>query len=676
MASGRSEAIDRLIDIALGDEPPDWQAIRSKLDRWDNMVGLTPDEREQAEVKRIAVELAAGDRELAIELAANHLGRASKLEYLAQFWKSLAEMQLADAKKSEDVTATRQKVLEAMRSIAQDPNADDETKRRSQYFAGLILQKLKQHREAISTLSALRQSSPHTVEGIAATLEEMQALIDLQDYEETSKLMKIMTDQFGDMNWYQNVWYPIPNMRLRTNQLGESLLHYKAYPQTISFAKTLPPYCEKEDRLRLLSQANRRWADSLGNKSNQPREWMDFKKTRDEYEAKMFEQSRLQQSLYNEAAKAFEELAILEMRSPDYPDLTWAAIDCFQAAGELPHCNSIIENYLALEKRDRKPRGILKMAENYFSMQQPDKSIILLRQCIFQFPNHPLSYQARLNAARILAEQSDFPEATSFLDENLYDSDLNPESPVWRESLFELGKLFYRQGELQFSEAQRLRDAAGDEKAMQRLEYLEESNNQFTKSISILEEWIKRYPDDKRRYDTLYCVGQAYRMGAKWPDVLLTENRLTSEDLKRARMIERRKLLDAARQTFLQIRNGINSQGDWASLDNAQQRLLRNSYFGEADLMYQLEDYEGSLSAYRNIANRFMNEPESLEALTQSAECLRKLGRKEESQRVIAQAREILNQIPAARDPQFKTLTRLTRAEWSQLLEWMNRNIF
>ena len=113
---------------------------------------------------------------------------------------------------------------------------------------------------------------------------------------------------------------------------------------------------------------------------------------------------------------------------------------------------------------------------------------------------------------------------------------------------------------------------------------------------------------------------------------------------------------------------------EWSALEPSQQHLLRNSYFAEADLMFQAKNFDGALVAYRNIANRLVNEPESLEALVQVAECLRALGRNEESAGVVAQAREILQQIPAQREPLFLSSTRFSRDGWTKHLDWMSRN--
>jgi tetratricopeptide (TPR) repeat protein len=669
--SGRIGALERLMDIELGSPHPDIPLLRSRLAQWDGLAGLTPDEREREELKRIEVELADGEVEVARQLAED-FPEASIYADNAKYLMALAELQRIEAA-SEKLASDLEKVFETMQMVSRSPRVDGVTRRRSKYYSGLIQQKLNQPQKALTIFSSLRQEAPQTIESTIAAIEEVQSLINLARFADASKTMRLLSDQFGELEWYQNHWVPIDRMRQRTKELGQSLLQAKAYPEAVAYSEHLPPYVERVDVLKLSAEAYRQWALSLKGKAWRDEPLMDIRQAANA-PVEESNPNKLQHELFSKAAKAFKELAVIEMRSPEYQDLQWAAIDCSQAAGELAQSNALINEAMSFEPRDRQPRSILKMAENHYALQEFDKSLMQLRRCIDQHPRNPIAFQSRLNAARILSEQSDFDPATTYLEENLYGTDLTPNSPVWRESLFELGKLYYRRGEEQFSAAAGLRDATLADQKAKLSEALEGSHEQFLKSIERLEEWIKRYPEDERRFDTLYTIGQAYQMAAQWNTHLLNEKLLQSDDQIRLRRIEQRKLLDSARQMFKDIRDGINATRDWAMLDPAQQRVLRNSYFAEADLTYQMKNYEGALVAYRNIANRLLNEPEALEALTQAAECLKQLGRTEESRRLISQARDVLEQIPTSRDPQFLAFTRFSRNDWSKHLDWMSQN--
>ncbi len=83
--------------------------------------------------------------------------------------------------------------------------------------------------------------------------------------------------------------------------------------------------------------------------------------------------------------------------------------------------------------------------------------------------------------------------------------------------------------------------------------------------------------------------------------------------------------------------------------------------------------YEDAIAAYRNVGNRFMNEPEALEAFVQIAECFRNLGQNDLAKRTLTQAEQMLARIPPEADPRFKTVTRADRAQWQQLLAWLKK---
>jgi tetratricopeptide (TPR) repeat protein len=439
--------------------------------------------------------------------------------------------------------------------------------------------------------------------------------------------------------------------------------------------------------LRLLSVGYGRWANSLkGKPTSEETEVLDIRTSLQDIlrsdpspldDASTPDKGkRFWQKLFNESAKSYEELALIQMRSPEYFDLIWQAIKNYQSAGDLKQCNLVIDNTLPFEAVEQRPRAYLMKAENLFALNEPDGALIELEKCIREHDTHPLSYQARLNAARMLVERSEFQKSQDYLEQNLYDSSLNPQSAIWKESLFELGRNYYQQGELEFSSAALLKQKSGPDTEESIRETLEQANTLFTKSIERLSEWQQRYPDDKRRFETLYSIGKAYQMAAQYPEYLLKDGRPTSAESQRQRLAQYRNLVKNARSTFEQIRIGMNDIEIGLIPSTSLRSLLRNSYFAEADLTFQLQDYENALPLYRSVANRFLGEPESLEALTQAAECLKKLGRNEEGIRVIAQAREILAQIPVTQDAKFVSVTRFSRQQWSDLLTRMEKSIY
>ena len=55
--------------------------------------------------------------------------------------------------------------------------------------------------------------------------------------------------------------------------------------------------------------------------------------------------------------------------------------------------------------------------------------------------------------------------------------------------------------------------------------------------------------------------------------------------------------------------------------------ILRNCYFGRADALFDLGEYDDAIQAYSAATNRYQHDPESLEAYVQIASCHRRMGR-------------------------------------------------
>src|SRR5262249_1341259 len=97
--------------------------------------------------------------------------------------------------------------------------------------------------------------------------------------------------------------------------------------------------------------------------------------------------------------------------------------------------------------------------------------------------------------------------------------------------------------------------------------------------------------------------------------------------------------------------------------------VLRNCYFGRADALFDLEQFEQAIQAYSAATNRYQHDPESLEAYVQIASCLRRIGRVSEARGTLEQAKVVLQRIRP--DADFARTTRLARQDWIPLLDWL-----
>ena len=367
------------------------------------------------------------------------------------------------------------------------------------------------------------------------------------------------------------------------------------------------------------------------------------------------------------AGQFFEELSRIEMRSIDYPNIVWRASECFQRASDLESANRLLTEYLKYEARTKQPRGYVALAQNRLDAGEWRKAIVSLQHCIKEYPGHPLSYDARLLAARAHNELEELDTATELLKQNLYDGKLEPTSETWRNSLFELGSTVFKQADKLMLET----ELGPQTDWGAHTKKLEESHHTFLDAVQQLSEASSRWKDDPRFFDTRYLIGKSNRLAAEYPDRLLNSNQVTVDSVRRQLLQQRRDLLEGALKDFQSLHSDLNALHEVGGLSEQHKSILRNSYFGEADALFALARYDEAILAYRNVGNRFLNQPESLEAFVQIAQCQRKLGQTEQAKRTLLQAEQVLRRIPTEFDSQFPVVTRSSRADWQKLIGFM-----
>ena len=93
--------------------------------------------------------------------------------------------------------------------------------------------------------------------------------------------------------------------------------------------------------------------------------------------------------------------------------------------------------------------------------------------------------------------------------------------------------------------------------------------------------------------------------------------------------------------------------------------------FCEGDAFFELGQFDAAIAVFNATINRFINEPLALEALIQQTRCFESLGRANDVNRLLQQAQQILERIPADHDAMFAQTTRYDRQGWTELLDWL-----
>jgi tetratricopeptide (TPR) repeat protein len=166
-------------------------------------------------------------------------------------------------------------------------------------------------------------------------------------------------------------------------------------------------------------------------------------------------------------------------------------------------------------------------------------------------------------------------------------------------------------------------------------------------------------------------MAKAYQLAAFWPEILLKESQTANEDSTLSLKNQRKELLVKSRTTFRKLRQELLNESNNRVSNLNSNDMLRNSFFGEADIFFYEDDFEDARIAYEEASSRFMNEPESLEARKQIALCYKKLGKIQDCRRTLEMALDLLRRIPKEKDPRFKMVTPYDRAGWDTYLTSM-----
>jgi len=653
----RSEAYRMTIDAHLTRKPHDTLAAKATLKQWEAIPGMSS--RELAGLKLAAAQLAyvAGDLQRCEELL-NSIDPELPEYFEAALWRGRWRLKAAkDTQRSAaDIAQLGEEANAVLRKVVVAANTPNGMRRQATYLSGINLRQQGRTREALGTLNGVRQRNPHSAEAIAAGIEEAEILVETGHLEGVVTTIHHLLRNIEDIHLYNGYWVPIDQLRTRLLEIARQLRNRQEYERVIELADYLSLAFPMNDTMRLQAETYQQWGNDLAATPIPPT-----------FDA-LTERRKQLNRRYHQAGDKFEQLAQLELRSSDYPEILWSAAESYRQANDLRKANKFLTEYIRFEDRVKRARGFVALGRNHVHAGEWTKALEPLERCLIEYPTNPVSYEARLLAARAKNELGQMEAAIELLESNLSDFQLDPQSPVWQDSLFELGQTMFQKGDqlsLQVNENRAPADAATV------TEKLQNSHADFLNAIQRLNEAVSRYPNDPRYYDTRYLLAKSYSLAAQLPEHVLKSNPNLIDTVRREQSQLRRQLLEKSLEAFRGLHQTINHQGESGSPPEATLAVVRNCYFGEADVLFELGRFEEAILAYRNAASRFLNQPESLEALVQLAVCHRKLGREFEAKKALAQAEQVLRRIPADYDARFISSTRANRQEWGELIGWL-----
>ncbi len=533
-----------------------------------------------------------------------------------------------DVAQEDPRTERYQSALEALRKVTGQDRAAMAWRRLSMYFIGACLAELGETDNAIIQFGRLRKQFSTSYEALIAGLDEAELLRGKGRDDEAIGLMATVFRQLPPAEEIDHPHLPDLAPRERLRRDFDEYLQRRDYGSAIKLLNAGAPALGEETAWELKASVYQQWGRSLllaaEKESAKDREPLELEGRR-----------RMRQ-----AGGAFQELAKVHFANRKYPDDIWNSAESFDAGRDFAHAAEQYRSYIQFNTPRRRAEALFGLAGALLADGRLAEALDAVSEAIRTYPRNPGVYAARLLASRIYAELGDGAHAEAMLRANLEGGQLAPESNEWRDSLFALGTLLYREG-------------------------------RPAEALTPLNEAVRRWPSVPQAVDAYYLMAECCRQRGEQLRDSATATSVPSERTARLREVDA--LVATALEHYDRVRAQLEQRSDRELLPAIDQATLRNCYFGRGAMLQQLARYEEAVQAFADATNRYQFAPEALDAYVQAAECLRRLDRPADARGTLEQAKVALARIAA--NANFESTTNHTRAEWTETLEWLSQNL-
>ena len=539
--------------------------------------------------------------------------------------------------------------------------------RQAQYLTGLTYRKSAPLRptdaeESVDLRAALdqfgrtRRAHFDTAEGISASLEEAEIHQLLGEDDAAIGAFRRTLQFAAAAPAYNNPWVSPDEMKNRLDASYTKYRNARQFDYATQLAAAMATLFSESHAIQLQAEAREAAANKLA---------ADAEHSPHSQARQLLVDSRTEN---RSAGALFARLAKLRFATRSYPDNLWRSAENYQRGQDYDRAVRYYTQFLSTQNRAGRAPALTAIGETMLGLHEPEKALPYLMECIQYYPRDPHSYRARVVAAQAQQELGNLGQAQALLEANLEHESLSPQSIEWRESKFALGELLYLDG-VEKETQSRLEGVAQELPTTRKkaFTFLEASHKSFHEAISHLDEAVKRDPNARQAIEARYRIAESYRYAAKLPRRKLDS--VTIDTTRKKLTGELNSELEAAESGYRELIGLLTIEPEQSELSGIEQRILRNCYFARADALYDMARYEEAIQAYSNATERYQQEPESLEAYVQIANCHRRRSRLAEYRGTLEQAKVILERIRP--DADFLQTTRYNRDEWGEYLNWL-----
>ena len=647
---------------------PDWNEALKHIDQQLAEKLLTPAERSDSLLSRASIlfELARyGDclEQLDAIPDNSQLGEAIVLRARIDIMKARQK----EGEATQDQLAIRKHYSTAGAAL-RDPRIQlkrvSDSARLAQYLLGECHLKLGETEAALKQFARVRRTHYGFPESLAAALEEAELLRLAERDEEAITAYRAMLEEVREGGLEGNALLSMKSLRKRLAWSSSNYFEQKKFDKAIALAQAMRSVLTEAESTSLEATTYRAWADDL----NAHADTLPL--------SARGEIRRNAEDKMRRAGSAYARLAKLRIASPEYANDLFASADAYLIGSDFRETVSTLELFFEARPQERISEALVVKGQALLALGRLDEAIEPLERCIAQHRQSPESYEARLVLSRVYNEQQETAKSKQTLLDNL-ESELTPDSLVWRESLFDLGRVLYLEATqlLARARAAGLTSPVAPKKARlqtqpKAVKALEQSYLTYGESIRWLDHAIQRWPSDDRTIHARYMLARSHEQRSKLPRYRLVDEPIetTREKLRE----ETRKELNIAHDQYQSLVQDLDRRQDTIALSEIERKTLRNCYFSQADTLFDLEKFEEAIQAYSSASNRYQHKPEALEAFVRIAACYRRLDNNAKARGTLEQAKVVLSRI--GEDADFATTTtRTSFVAWKDFLEWLSQ---
>jgi tetratricopeptide (TPR) repeat protein len=357
---------------------------------------------------------------------------------------------------------------------------------------------------------------------------------------------------------------------------------------------------------------------------------------------------------------------------PSAGQALWDAAGQFDCAGNNARTITSLERFINQRPDDPlAPEALLRLGRTYQAVGLNDQAIAALKKNQGRYPNTLAASKSLVPLAQAYtAKGADYlDEAESTLLQVVEDNPvMTPAAEEFKVALMELSQLYHQTG--RWDEASLRADEIirryPDEPRLGRIMFL--SADSQRKAAIELGQKVKEAQDRQRSNEPAAELASAVMLATAPPSAAANANSAPVvwdvSELK----AQRRDRLNQARAGYDRTIERYRQVPPSDPLETLQQKL---AHFYRADCVFDMEDFEQAIKLYDTAALRYQDDATSLTAHVQIVNAYVRLGKLEEARAANERAKWLVKRMP---DAAFTAATRdgsnMTRQAWEKWIAW------